>query len=52
MDDVLSGLDLKTESELFSRLLGVDGLLRQSNTAAVLVTNAGNCELVPWRIIR
>lgn len=41
MDDVLSGLDLKTESELFTRLLGHEGLLRKSNTAILLATNAG-----------
>ena len=45
MDDVLSGLDLKTESELFSRLLGPDGILRRPNIAVLLVTSSSKLDV-------
>lgn len=41
-DDVLSGLDMKTEEQLFIRVFGPDGLLRQHNITTVLVTHRGS----------
>ena len=38
---MLSGLDVKTQSELCVRLLGLSGLLRRNNITVVLATHAG-----------
>lgn len=41
-DDVFSGLDATTQQLLFSRVFGVDGLLRSQKTTVVLATHAVN----------
>lgn len=41
LDDVLAGLDYTTEGAVFSRVLGLDGLLRRNNTTTVFATHAG-----------
>ena len=40
LDDVLVGLDSKTENEVFERVLGRNGIIRQRKATAVLCTNA------------
>lgn len=40
LDDVMSGLDARTESTLFNNLLGPEGLLRSGNTTVIFATNA------------
>ncbi|KAK8134988.1 hypothetical protein PG984_007000 [Apiospora sp. TS-2023a] len=40
LDDVLSGLDGDTEQAIFDNIIGTKGLLRQSKTTVVLVTNS------------
>lgn len=40
LDDVFSGLDAETEEQVFSRLLGANGLFRQRGTTVLLVTHA------------
>lgn len=40
LDDVFSGLDAETEDQVFSRLFGKDGLLRQMRTTVLLATHA------------
>ncbi|KGO40807.1 ABC transporter, transmembrane domain, type 1 [Penicillium expansum] len=39
LDDIFSALDRKTKTTIIARLLGVDGLLRKSNSTIVLVTH-------------
>lgn len=39
-DDVLSGLDAGTEETVFKNLFGSEGLLKKTNTMAILVTHA------------
>ncbi|OCL10087.1 ABC transporter-like protein [Glonium stellatum] len=46
LDDILSGLDNKTQSELFSRLLGPTGLLRKNKITVVLATHA--VQFIPY----
>ena len=41
LDDVLSGLDAKTEDTVFHALLGREGLLRRAGMTIVLVTSDG-----------
>jgi len=40
LDDVFSGLDAETEEQVFSRLLGNQGLFRKAHTTVLLVTHA------------
>ena len=40
LDDVLSGLDSKTENQVFERVLGRNGYVRQRNATAVFCTHA------------
>ncbi|KYK58885.1 hypothetical protein DCS_00012 [Drechmeria coniospora] len=40
LDDVMSGLDTRTEEAVFRNLLGPDGLLRGGKTTTVFATNA------------
>jgi ABC-type bacteriocin/lantibiotic exporter with double-glycine peptidase domain len=40
LDDVLSGLDLRTIEQITNRLLGPDGYLRRQQTTVVLATHA------------
>ncbi|KAK8006062.1 ABC transporter [Apiospora marii] len=40
VDDVLSGLDGDTEQAVFDNIFGAKGLLRQSKTTIILVTNS------------
>ncbi|XP_044721310.1 ABC transporter domain-containing protein [Hirsutella rhossiliensis] len=40
LDDVMSGLDARTENTLFSNLLGPQGLLRASGQTTIVATNA------------
>ncbi|KAM0563315.1 hypothetical protein ACHAPJ_001033 [Fusarium lateritium] len=40
LDDVFSGLDADTELQVFQRVFGPDGLLRQRRTAVVLCTHS------------
>jgi predicted ABC-type transport system involved in lysophospholipase L1 biosynthesis ATPase subunit len=40
-DDVLSSLDRNTEDQVFARVFGPHGLLRQHGVTAVLTTNRG-----------
>lgn len=40
LDDVFSGLDAETEEQVFSRLLGKQGLFRQLKTTVILTTHA------------
>jgi ABC-type bacteriocin/lantibiotic exporter with double-glycine peptidase domain len=47
LDDVLSGLDLRTIEQITNRLLGPDGYLRRQQTTVVLATHAG---MFPVRI--
>ena len=42
-DDVLSGLDAATENKVFTQVFGPDGILRQGNMSALVVTSS--CEL-------
>ncbi|KAK6351860.1 hypothetical protein TWF718_005005 [Orbilia javanica] len=42
LDDVFSGLDVHTQSKVFSRVFGKQGLLRKSRTTVVLATHAVN----------
>lgn len=44
LDDVLSGLDLDTEHEVFHNLLGLDGLFRRQ-ASTVLLTSSSNKRL-------
>lgn len=46
-DDVLSGLDAGTEELVFNNLFGQSGLLRETNTMAILVTHAGTTARYP-----
>lgn len=39
LDDVLSGLDANTESKVFQRVFGPDGLIRRRNATAILCTH-------------
>ncbi|ETN41096.1 uncharacterized protein HMPREF1541_03031 [Cyphellophora europaea CBS 101466] len=39
-DDVMSGLDARTESTLFTNLLGPEGLLRNDSITTIFATNA------------
>lgn len=39
VDDVLSGLDWKTQDHIWSRVFGPTGLFRQSGTTVVLATH-------------
>ncbi|CRG90845.1 Multidrug resistance-associated protein 1 [Talaromyces islandicus] len=39
LDDIFSALDQKTRATIATRLLGVDGLLRKTNSTVVLVTH-------------
>lgn len=41
LDDVFSGLDVKTQGLLFSRLMSPSGLLKQQRTTVLLVTHTG-----------
>lgn len=41
LDDVFSGLDAGTEEQIFNRLLGKQGLLREMGKTVLLVTHAG-----------
>jgi ATP-binding cassette, subfamily C (CFTR/MRP), member 1 len=41
-DDVFSGLDANTQQLVFSRVFGVDGLLRSQGTTVVIATHAVN----------
>lgn len=41
MDDCFSGLDLRTEHHCFYKLLGRDGLMRQTGATIILATHAG-----------
>lgn len=40
LDDILSGLDRRTEHAIFTRLFGRDGIFRGSDTTVVLVTHS------------
>ena len=40
LDDVMSGLDARTETTIFNNLLGPQGLLKQSGTTVIFATNA------------
>lgn len=40
LDDVFSGLDADTEEQVFRRVFGADGLLRQRGTTVVLCTHS------------
>jgi ATP-binding cassette subfamily C (CFTR/MRP) protein 1 len=40
-DDIFSGLDSTTEKAVFSRLFGLEGLLRRWGTTVVVATHAG-----------
>lgn len=40
-DDVFAGIDRNTESQVFARVFGPSGLLRQQKITTVLVTNKG-----------
>jgi ABC-type multidrug transport system fused ATPase/permease subunit len=40
-DDVFSGLDVNTQNNVFTRLLGTDGLLRRWNVTVLIATHAG-----------
>ncbi|KAK6510125.1 hypothetical protein TWF481_004839 [Arthrobotrys musiformis] len=42
LDDVFSGLDMHTQSKVFSRVFGKQGLLRKSNSTVVLATHSTN----------
>lgn len=39
-DDVLSGLDAATENKVFTQVFGPDGILRQGNMSALVVTSS------------
>ncbi|KAF4944191.1 hypothetical protein FGADI_12864 [Fusarium gaditjirri] len=39
-DDILSGLDLDTESELFRRVFGTEGITRRRNVTVVICTHS------------
>lgn len=41
LDDVLSGLDSVTEELVFQRVLGPNGLFRETTTQVVLATHSG-----------
>jgi ATP-binding cassette subfamily C (CFTR/MRP) protein 1 len=41
-DDVLSGLDGKTEEEVFMRVFGRDGMVKRHGVTAILVTHRGS----------
>lgn len=41
LDDVLSGLDPKTESAVFKEVFGRKGLLRKLGTTVILATHSG-----------
>ena len=40
LDDVLSGLDMDTENQVFHNLLGTDGLLRRQNTTVIMASSS------------
>ncbi|KAL8774135.1 MAG: hypothetical protein Q9209_001243 [Squamulea sp. 1 TL-2023] len=40
LDDVLSGLDMDTEHQVFHNLLGLDGLLRRQSTTVILTSSS------------
>ncbi|EXJ85589.1 hypothetical protein A1O1_05954 [Capronia coronata CBS 617.96] len=40
LDDVMSGLDARTENSIFTNLLGPEGLLRKQKTTVIYATNA------------
>ncbi|WZH49980.1 putative ABC multidrug transporter [Fusarium acuminatum] len=42
LDDVFSGLDADTEEQVFRRVFGTEGLLRERRTTVVLCTHSGN----------
>ena len=42
LDDVFSGLDIVSEEQIFTRLLGRRGLLRQLGITTILVTHAAH----------
>ncbi|KAK6542686.1 hypothetical protein TWF694_006630 [Orbilia ellipsospora] len=42
LDDIFSGLDMHTQSNVFERVLGEHGLARKSKSTVVLVTHAVN----------
>ncbi|KAK6517411.1 hypothetical protein TWF281_004068 [Arthrobotrys megalospora] len=42
LDDVFSGLDMHTQSKVFNRVFGTEGLLRKSRSTVVLATHAVN----------
>ncbi|KND89223.1 ATP-binding cassette transporter abc1 [Tolypocladium ophioglossoides CBS 100239] len=50
LDDVFSALDRSTSLDIFSRLLGDDGLLRREHTAVLLATYANKAFCQPLRL--
>lgn len=48
VDDILSGLDAKTASLVFARVIGPNGLLAQQRTTAIFVTNSGMYSSLNW----
>lgn len=43
LDDVFSALDHRTSLNVFSRLLGDEGILRRKHTTVLLATHTGKC---------
>lgn len=41
LDDVFSGLDAETEDQVFHRLFGASGLLREHHKTVVIVSSSG-----------
>jgi ABC-type bacteriocin/lantibiotic exporter with double-glycine peptidase domain len=44
-DDVFSGLDVNTQGNVVSRLIGPDGLLRKQKATILIATHAGKSSL-------
>lgn len=49
LDDIFSGLDNTTSRAVFQRLLGANGIVRQSGLTVILATNHGNC--LPFSVL-
>ena len=47
LDDILSGLDNRTENAVFHSLLGQEGMLRRASNTVVLASSDGQS----WRLL-
>lgn len=52
LDDVLSALDIKTETQIMTRLFGTDGLISRLRATVVLVTHTERWEAIADNVIR